>query len=149
MTPELAATRPGLLVPGGPACSGGAGRGVGIVLVGFGGAIGAISRYLLSGWVNTSIGPGPFAIFVVNVSGAFLIGFITTLTQDRFIVDPHHRAFMTTGILGGYTTFSTWTYETMQMVQNGDYLRAGLNGVGSLVVGLVAVYLGIVAARLV
>ena len=119
------------------------------IWVAFGGAIGAVSRYLLSGWINTSFGPGPFAIFVVNITGAFLIGFIATDTQDRFIVDPHHRAFMTTGILGGYTTFSTWTYETMQLVQNGDYLRAGLNAGGSLVVGLVAVYLGIVAARLV
>jgi CrcB protein len=119
------------------------------IWVALGGAIGAVSRYLLSGWINTSLGPGPFAIFVVNISGAFLIGFITTLTQDRFIIDPHHRVFITVGILGGYTTFSTWTYETMQLIQNGEYLRAGLNSGGSLVVGLVAVYLGIIAARLI
>jgi CrcB protein len=117
--------------------------------VGAGGALGAAGRYLLSGWINTWFGPSPFAIFVVNVSGAFLIGFISTLTQDRFIVDPHHRAFMTTGILGGYTTFSTWTWETMQLVQTGDYGRAAANGLGSLLAGLVAVYLGIVLARVV
>jgi CrcB protein len=122
---------------------------MGVVWVGFGGAIGAASRYLLSGWINNWFGPSPFAIFVVNISGAFLIGFISTLTQDRFIVDPYHRAFMTTGILGGYTTFSTWSWETMQLVQTGDYGRAVANGLGSLIAGLVAVYLGIVLARIV
>lgn len=122
---------------------------MGIVLVGIGGGAGAISRYLLSGWINAWWGPGPVAIFVVNITGAFLLGFFMTLTQDRFIVSPDTRRLVATGFLGGYTTFSTWTYETMQMVQNGDYVRAGLNGLGSLAVGLVAVYLGIVAARLI
>lgn len=149
MTPELAATRAGPLAPVVPARSGGVRYCVGIMLVGIGGGAGAISRYLLSGWINVWFGPGPLAIFVVNVTGAFLLGFFMTLTQDRFIVAPDMRRLVAVGYLGGYTTFSTWTYETMQMVQNGDYLRAGLNGVGSLVVGLVAVYLGIVAARLV
>jgi CrcB protein len=122
---------------------------MGVIWVGAGGALGAAGRYLFSGWINNWLGPSPFAIFVVNISGAFLIGFITTLTQDRFIVDPHHRAFMTTGILGGYTTFSTWSWETMQLVQTGDYGRAAANGLGSLLDGLVAVYLGIVLARVV
>ncbi len=117
--------------------------------MGIGGGAGAIGRYLLSGWINAWFGPGPFAIFIVNVTGAFMLGFFMTLTQDRFIVAPDTRRLVATGFLGGYTTFSTWTYETMQLIQNGDYVRATLNGGGSLVAGLVAVYLGIVAARLI
>lgn len=121
---------------------------MGIMLVGIGGGAGAISRYLLSGWINNWFGPGPLAIFVINITGAFLLGFFMTLSQDRFIVTPDTRRLVATGFLGGYTTFSTWTYETMQLVQTGDYVRAGLNGAGSLIAGLVAVYLGIVVARL-
>jgi len=121
---------------------------MGLILVGVGGGAGAISRYLLSGWINTVAGPGPFAIFVINVTGAFLLGFFMTLTQDRFIVSPDTRRLVATGYLGGYTTFSTWSWETMQLIQTGEYARAFLNGAGSLVAGLVAVYLGIIVGRL-
>ncbi|MCC6935569.1 MAG: fluoride efflux transporter CrcB [Thermomicrobiales bacterium] len=120
---------------------------MGLILVGVGGGAGAISRYLLSGWINTVAGPGPFAIFVINVTGAFLLGFFMTLTQDRFIVSPDTRRLVATGYLGGYTTFSTWSWETMQLIQTGEYARAFLNGAGSLVAGLVAVYLGIIVGR--
>ena len=120
---------------------------MGLILVGIGGGAGAISRYLLSGWINTVAGPGPFAIFVINVTGAFLLGFFMTLTQDRFIVSPDTRRLVATGYLGGYTTFSTWSWETMQLIQTGEYARAFLNGAGSLVAGLVAVYLGIIVGR--
>ena len=120
---------------------------MGLILVGVGGGAGAISRYLLSGWINTVAGPGPFAIFVINVTGAFLLGFFMTLTQDRFIVSLDTRRLVATGYLGGYTTFSTWSWETMQLIQTGEYARAFLNGAGSLVAGLVAVYLGIIVGR--
>ena len=122
---------------------------MGYLWVALGGVIGAVSRYALSGWINAWFGPGPLAIFVINVSGSFLIGFITAATQDRFIIDPNVRLLMTVGVLGAYTTFSTWMYETLQLIESGDYLRAAANAFGSLAVGLVAVYLGMVAGRVV
>jgi CrcB protein len=122
---------------------------MGYLWVALGGVIGAVSRYALSGWINDWLGPGPLAIFIVNVSGSFLIGFITAVTQDRFIVDPNVRLLITVGVLGAYTTFSTWMYETLQLLESGDYLRATTNAFGSLAVGLIAVYIGTVAGRLV
>lgn len=122
---------------------------MGYLWVALGGVIGAVSRYALSGWITAWLGPGPLAIFVVNVSGSFLIGFVTAVSQDRFIIDPDVRLLMTVGILGAYTTFSTWMYETLQLIESGDYTRASVNALGSLVVGLAAVYLGTVAGRVV
>lgn len=122
---------------------------MGYLWVAIGGAIGAVSRYALSGWINDWFGPGPLAIFIVNVSGSFLIGFITAVTQDRFIIDPEVRLLMTVGVLGAYTTFSTWMYETLQLIESGEYVRAAANAFGSLAVGLVAVYLGTVVGRIV
>jgi CrcB protein len=122
---------------------------MGYVWVALGGAIGAMSRYALSGWINAWLGPGPLAIFTINVSGSFLIGFVTAVTQDRFIIDPNVRLMIAVGVLGAYTTFSTWMYETWQLIEAGDYVRATANALGSVAVGLVAVYLGTVAGRIV
>lgn len=115
--------------------------------VALGGAIGAVSRYALAGSINSRFGPSPLGTFVVNVSGAFLIGLVMALTSERVSVSPDIRRFMTVGILGGYTTFSTWMYETHQLVETGDMTRATLNIVGSTLAGLLAVWLGIVAGR--
>lgn len=117
--------------------------------VALGGAIGAVSRYALSGWINAWFGPGTLAIFVINVSGSFLIGVFMTVAEDRILISPDIRRFVAIGVLGGYTTFSTWMYESMQLVETGDYLRATANGLGSLIAGLVAVYVGMVVGRLV
>ncbi len=115
--------------------------------VAVGGAIGAVSRYALAGWINARFGASPLGTFVVNISGAFLIGFIMALTAERVSVSPDVRRFLTVGILGGYTTFSTWMYETHQLVEAGDIDRAVLNVVGSTVAGIIAVWLGFIAGR--
>ncbi len=117
--------------------------------IALGGALGTLARYGLSGWINDRFGPSPLAIFVVNITGAFLIGLVATVTQDRFLVSPDIRRFVAIGLLGAYTTFSTWTYETMQLIEVGDYVRAMANSLGSLIAGLIAVYLGIVIARII
>jgi CrcB protein len=112
-----------------------------------GGALGTVARYALSGAVDSRYGPSPLGIFVVNVSGCFVIGFIMALTQDRFIVAPDVRRFATTGFCGGYTTFSTFSYETMALLEDHQYRTAAANGFGSLAAGLVAVWLGMTLAR--
>ena len=119
------------------------------VLVLLGGGIGALARYLVQGWILDRTGPSILALFVVNISGAFAIGVVLTLAQERNLIGADVRLFLTTGFLGGYTTFSSWAFESMQLVQAGEFARAAINVLGSALAGLVAVYLGIVVARLV
>lgn len=114
-----------------------------------GGALGVLSRYLLAGWVDQRGAPFPWGIFVVNVSGAFAIGFILTLAQGRVALSPDLQRFIATGFLGGYTTFSTLTWNTLELLQHDRFWRAAANGLGSLAAGLLAVYCGTLLARLV
>lgn len=120
-----------------------------VLMVAVGAALGGASRYLLQGWILERTGPGVIALFIVNVSGAFALGLVTTLAVDRTLINPEARLLLTTGFLGGYTTFSSWMLESFQLMQAGDLVRAAVNVVGSAVVGLVAVWLGILAGRLV
>lgn len=115
--------------------------------IALGGALGAVSRHALAGWIGGRFGAGPLGIFVVNISGAFLIGLVMALTDERVSVSPEVRRFLTVGILGGYTTFSTWMYETHQLAEAGDMTRAIVNIVGSTLAGLLAVWLGVIAGR--
>lgn len=108
-----------------------------------------MSRYAVSGWVINRYGPNPLGTFTVNIAGAFLIGFILVLSEDRFLIRSDIRIFLTTGFLGGFTTFSTFMFETMGLLEAGSLERAVLNAGGSLAVGLIAVWLGMTVARLV
>ena len=118
------------------------------LLVATGGAIGAALRYLLGGWVQSRLGPDfPWGTFIVNVSGCLLIGAALGLVE-RGALPPEARLFVAVGVLGGYTTFSTFGYETLRLIEGGELLPAALNALGQLALGLVAVYLGLVAARI-
>lgn len=108
------------------------------------GAIGAAARYGLDGLISIRTGTGfPWGIFVVNISGAFALGLIYTVMTSRLTVDPAIRIWVTTGFLGAYTTFSTLTLETVQLLQTRSYGLAVLNSAGSLAVGLVAAGAGV------
>ncbi|HEX5165996.1 MAG TPA: fluoride efflux transporter CrcB [Thermomicrobiales bacterium] len=115
--------------------------------VALGGALGAMGRFAVSGVFLGRFGSGVLGTVFANISGAFLIGFIMALTEERVVVSPDIRRFLTVGILGGYTTFSTWMYETHLLAGRGDVERAVLNVAGSLLLGLVAVWLGVAAGR--
>jgi fluoride exporter len=116
--------------------------------IALGGALGSVGRYGLSWWVAQRLGPGPLGIFIVNITGAFLIGFFIAATESRFTLSLEARRFVAIGVLGGYTTFSTLMYETLVLIENGDLPRAAAHSLGSIAVGLVAVYLGMVLGRL-
>ncbi|HUG15631.1 MAG TPA: fluoride efflux transporter CrcB [Thermomicrobiales bacterium] len=118
-----------------------------LLLIAVGGALGTVGRYGVSLWVTQRIGPGPLGIFIVNVTGAFLIGFVLVATETRFPLSLDTRRFIAVGLLGGYTTFSTLMFETMMLIEAGSYTRAVANSLGSIAVGLVAVALGIALAR--
>jgi CrcB protein len=120
---------------------------VNVLLVAIGGAIGAAARYLAGLWIAARFGAGfPWGTFFVNVTGSFLIGIVLVLVE-RGTLPGEARLFLAVGILGGYTTFSSFSYETLQLVNGGDIRPVLLNAFGQLFVGLLAVYLGVVFAR--
>lgn len=114
-----------------------------------GGALGTVGRYAVSGWVVDRFGPAPLGPFVVNIVGALFIGFVIVLLEGRTLVAPEVRPFIAIGILGGFTTFSTFSYEIMVLVREGSLGAAALNAFGSLLCGLIAVWLGMTLARFV
>lgn len=121
------------------------------VWVAIGSALGGVGRFALSGLVATGIGEVfPWGTLVVNVTGSFVIGMFNTLTgpDGRLLVGTHARQFVMIGICGGYTTFSSFSLQTLNLARDGDWLRAGGNIVASVVLCLLAVWVGHVAAAL-
>jgi fluoride exporter len=118
-------------------------------IVAFGGAAGAMARYWLSGWAQQRWGPGfPYGTFIINVSGSFLLGLFATISM-RMAWDEEWRLLIAIGFLGAYTTFSTFEYETLQLIAEGKrYGSALLNLAGSVALGFAAAYAGVVTARL-
>ncbi len=118
-----------------------------LLLVAAGGALGAVVRYLLGLWVASRVGPDfPWGTFLINVTGSFLIGIILGLVSEGYL-SAEARLFLAVGILGGYTTFSTFSYETLELLLDGNMRAFLFNALGQLVGGLVAVYLGLVVSR--
>ncbi|HWF83218.1 MAG TPA: fluoride efflux transporter CrcB [Vicinamibacterales bacterium] len=119
------------------------------VMIALGGALGAIARYELATMIQNRIPVGfPWGTFVVNISGCLVMGVATTLLTDR-LVHPNWRFLIPIGFIGAYTTFSTFELETFRAVTDGAWLVGGLNVVGSVVAGYVALWLGVVLTRLV
>ena len=117
--------------------------------VAIGGGFGAAARFLVSGLVARLIGETfPWGTLVINVTGSFVIGFFATLTgpNGRFYVGSSARQFVMTGICGGYTTFSSFSLQTLNLATDGEWLRAGANAALSVTLCLIAVWAGFVAA---
>lgn len=115
------------------------------LLIALGGALGSVSRFWLSGVVAHHFGETfPWGTLIVNVTGSFIIGFFFTLTgpEGRLFAGGHVRQFVMTGVCGGYTTFSSFSLQTLTLVRDGEWLRAGGNVAGSVIVCLVAVWAG-------
>ena len=120
------------------------------ILVFVGGGIGAVFRYLLSGWVYRVIGTDfPYGTLAVNVIGCFIIGLFLTMAEDRFLISPSFRIFFAVGVLGGFTTFSTFSFETVGLLKDGAVAIGLLNVAVSIVVGLTATWVGTLAGRII
>jgi CrcB protein len=121
-----------------------------ILLVGMGGFIGSVARYLLSGWVYRFLNNPwfPYGTLVVNVVGCLLIGLLAGLAESRQIFSGEVRLFLLIGMLGGFTTFSTFGYETFALLRDGQFLAMAANVGAQVVFGLLAVWLGYVLSRL-
>jgi CrcB protein len=121
-----------------------------VLWISLGGAVGTAARYLLSGWLLRALGPAfPYGTLAVNVIGSFLLGAIMHVGLNTTILSPGARLVLGTGVMGGFTTYSTFNYETLQYLQEGAWGLAGLNVSATLVICLMAGALGVVAARLV
>ena len=116
-----------------------------------GSGLGGMLRYFSSTTLQKLINPGffPIGTFCVNMIGCLLIGFIAQLSEARAVFSPEIRIFLMVGILGGFTTFSSFGYETVQLIRSGEILLALANAAGQLILGLIMVYIGYVLARLI
>ncbi len=117
-------------------------------VVGLGGAIGTLLRYIIGGLdYRFSSGVFPISTLVVNVTGSLVIGFLWGII-DRFAVSPNVRMFIFIGILGGYTTFSTFSLETFNLMRDGEYRIAVMNAVLSIALSVGAVFLGYLISKM-
>jgi len=119
--------------------------------VGCGGFVGSALRFVVGGWAQRTVpfGAFPYGTLVVNVSGCVLIGFLGGLVEYRQLLDPAQRLFLLVGILGGFTTFSTFAYESLALAQDGEIARAAANVFLQVVLGLAAALCGYVGARMI
>ena len=118
------------------------------LIISIGAILGANARYWLGGWAAEKFGTTfPYGTLIINVTGSLILGFFMTLITDRFIVDPRWRLLVAIGFLGAYTTFSTYTYESANLILTGQVWTGLLNLFGSSLLGLVAVTVGILLGR--
>ena len=114
-----------------------------LLLIAIGGALGSVARYLFSSFVlrttGSLLGVGTFA---VNLAGCILFGLIVGAAQQRFALSPRASAFLLIGVLGGFTTFSSFEYESFMMLRDGQFFAAAVNLVGQVVAGLVGLWAG-------
>jgi CrcB protein len=117
--------------------------------IALGSALGGVARYACSNLAVAWLGPSfPWGTLAINVVGSFVIGFFGTVTgpDGRYLVPGDMRQFVMVGVCGGFTTFSSFSLQTLTLAQDGEFVRAGLNVGGSVVLCLISVWLGYVAA---
>jgi fluoride exporter len=114
------------------------------LLISAGAILGANARYWLGDWAAQKWGATfPMGTLIINLTGSLLLGFFMTLATERMMIDPRWRLFFAVGFLGAYTTFSTYMYESFNLLSKGQYIPGLLNLFGSTIIGLLAVGLGV------
>jgi fluoride exporter len=121
-----------------------------LILAGLGGFIGSACRYWFSLVAYRFFGQDfPYGTLIVNVIGSLLIGLLMALFEERFVISPNLRIFLTIGILGGFTTFSTFSYETVELLREGSYLTSIINILSTLFICLTATWFGSIIGKLI
>lgn len=114
------------------------------LIISAGAILGANVRYWIGDWAAQKFGASfPYGTFIINLTGSLLIGFFLTLTTERLMIDPRWRLLIAVGFLGSYTTFSTFTYESLNLLFNGQWLIGLINFFGSTFLGILAVGVGV------
>jgi CrcB protein len=120
-----------------------------LLLVGLGGGIGSIARYLCQKWFNENYPhPFPWGTFAVNLTGCFLIGIIYATSEKTAVLSPQTRLILITGICGGFTTFSSFAFENMNLLRTGDIVYFLSYTIASVVLGIAAVFGGIAIMKM-
>jgi len=120
-----------------------------LMIIGCGGFIGAVLRYLVSGWIQqiSRSGTFPWGTLGVNCIGCFIIGGLGGLVENHELFSPEIRLFVLVGILGGFTTFSTFSYETLALIRDQEIVSVFINILGHIVLGISAAWLGYTTAQ--
>lgn len=120
-----------------------------LLLVGTGGLIGSIARYLTASYF-TKVFPSsfPYGTFIVNIVGCLIIGIIYGLSERFNWLTPEWRLFLATGICGGFTTFSSFAYENIKLIQDGNFLIFSIYSITSFAIGLFAVFIGLTLTKI-
>jgi len=113
-----------------------------VLYIAIGGLAGTLARYLLQGWIQPRSGAFPLGTLVINIAGSLTLGFIIRYATGSTVMTPELRAGLTIGFCGAFTTMSTFSYESMALLGDGEYVRAGLYMGGTIVGCLVAVVVG-------
>lgn len=117
-------------------------------VISIGAILGANARYWVGGWAATRYGAAfPYGTLIINLTGSFLLGLFITLISERFLVNPNWRLLIGIGFLGSYTTFSTYTYESVNLLLSGQLWSGLINLFGSSMIGAIATILGILLGR--
>lgn len=114
----------------------------------FGGALGTVARYLLTLFIQARAGADfPLGTLLINITGSVLLGFFMRYGLESATASPEMRLLLTTGFCGGYTTFSTFSYETARLIEDGEWLRGGGYVLASVVISLAGTFIGFALAR--
>ncbi|MGB0895745.1 MAG: fluoride efflux transporter CrcB [Flavobacteriaceae bacterium] len=116
-----------------------------VLIVFLGGGVGSVLRYLISSYLNTTT--IPYGTLAVNIIGSLLIGLILGVSAKENILSQNHTLLLATGFCGGFTTFSTFSYENHLFLKSGDFMNFGLYTIGSFILGVSAVFLGMYLAK--
>jgi fluoride exporter len=119
-----------------------------VLLVALGGGIGSATRYLVGGWFAGRFGPAfPYGTFFINVTGSFIVGLFLAFAEERASLSSYWRLFFAVGFVGGYTTFSTFEYESVRLLQDGEFLLGAIYVVGSVLTGAFGAVAGIIVGN--
>ncbi len=121
---------------------------VNYILISIGAALGGVFRYGLASLIQKRIESFfPYGTMIVNILGSFVLGFIMYYLDEKKLLSPQMRLFLTVGLCGGFTTFSTFSYETLNLIKNSQFLLATTNVIGSVLLCLIAIYLAYIVSK--